>query len=148
MTVVKLKAEPTHRLFNNFMDNFFQTNPSMFRDDLELNSVKSTVPVNVEEKEDYYQLQVVAPGLQKEDFSINLDKSLLTVSAEVRNDTEQKDVKLVRKEYKFQSFKRSFTIDEKIDAEKISAEYVNGVLLLNLPKKAEVKPAAKQISVQ
>jgi len=55
---------------------------------------------------------------------------------------------VVRREFKQQSFKRSFTVDEKINAEAISAQYVNGVLVLNLPKKEEVKPATKQINIQ
>ena len=56
--------------------------------------------------------------------------------------------KQIRKEYSYRSFKRSFTIDEKIDATAIEASYVNGVLRLNLPKKAEVKEAAKDITIK
>ncbi|MGZ3882233.1 MAG: Hsp20/alpha crystallin family protein [Flavisolibacter sp.] len=54
----------------------------------------------------------------------------------------------MRKEYKQQSFSRSFTIDENINADSISAKYVNGVLTLNLAKKQEVKPSVKEISIQ
>jgi HSP20 family protein len=147
MTVVNLKTVPATKVFNNLMDNFFQPTPSIFRNGLE-GGMKHSVAVNITEKEKEYQLQIIAPGLQKEDFSINLEKNILTISAEVKNNEDQKEVKPLRTEYKFGSFKRSFTIDELVDAEKISAEYVNGVLLLNLPKKEEVKQATKQISVQ
>ena len=148
MTVVNFKTLSYNKGFNNFMDNFFQPSPSMFRNGLQTNGAQPPVAVNIVEKENSYLLQLVAPGLQKEDFNINLEKDLLTISAEVKNNEEAKEGKELRKEYRFQSFKRSFTIDEKIDAEKISAEYVNGVLLLNLPKKEEVKPATKQINIQ
>ena len=55
--------------------------------------------------------------------------------------------KQIRKEYSFRSFKRSFTIDDKIDATAVEASYVNGVLILNLPKKAEVREAVKDIKI-
>jgi HSP20 family protein len=93
-------------------------------------------------------LEVVAPGFQKEDFKINLDNNTLTISAEKKEETENQNEKFIRKEYKQQSFKRSFTIDENVDAENISAKYVNGVLTLNLAKKQEVKPSVKEISIQ
>ena len=95
-----------------------------------------------------YLLDVVAPGLLKEDFKISLDNNLLTVSFEKKEETVNEGEKQLRTEYKFQSFKRSFTLDEKVNAEGISAQYVNGVLTLNLPKKEDVKPATKQISIQ
>ena len=93
-------------------------------------------------------MEVVAPGFQKEDFKINLDNNTLTISSEKKEETENKDEKYIRKEYKHQSFKRSFTIDETIDAENIAAKYVNGILTLNLAKKQEVKPSIKEISIQ
>ena len=71
---------------------------------------------------------------------------MLTIEG-VKN-TESKDAKDLRAEYRYESFKRSFTVDENIQAEAISAQYVNGVLRLNLPKKPEVKASAKQIEIQ
>ena len=76
-----------------------------------------------------------------------MEHNLLSVSADKKSENEAKTEKHLRKEYKHQSFKRSFTIDEKINAENIDAEYVNGILTLNLPKKQEVKLAAKQINI-
>jgi len=91
-------------------------------------------------------LEVVAPGMKKEDFEISLENNMLTISAS-KEETKNEQEKQILKEYKFQSFKRSFTLDEKINAESISAQYVNGILTLNLPKKEEVKPATKQITI-
>ncbi|HYH14072.1 MAG TPA: Hsp20/alpha crystallin family protein, partial [Flavisolibacter sp.] len=99
------------------------------------------------EVENGYQLELVAPGFAKEDFKIDLNQDILTISAEIKKDAEEKTEKHIRKEYQFHSFRRSFTIDKTIDTDAISALYVNGVLTLNLPKKAEVKPQAKQIDV-
>ncbi|GAA4751812.1 Hsp20/alpha crystallin family protein [Flavisolibacter ginsenosidimutans] len=117
--------------------------PSLYKEDL-----KNPVPVNIRETEKEYVLELVAPGMKKEDFSVKIDDNLLTISAEKNEEVANEGEKFVRKEFKFQSFKRSFTLDEKINADGISAQYVNGVLTLNLPKKEEVKPATKQISIQ
>ena len=144
MTVVRYKNRPNGNVaFNNLLSDFFPQFPSLFQEDL-----KQSVPVNIRENEKEYLLDVVAPGLTKEDFRVNLDNNLLTISFEKKEETVNESEKQLRTEYKFQSFKRSFTLDEKINAEGISAQYVNGVLTLNLPKKEDVKPATKQISIQ
>lgn len=148
MTLVNFKARPAGRNFNNVVDTFWTQFPSVFRDDFATPDFKLSTPVNVKEVENGYQLEVVAPGFGKDDFKIQLDKNLLTISAEKKQEDEAKNEKHLRREYNFQSFKRSFTLDENIDAENIDAKYANGVLTLTLPKKAEVKPATKQISVQ
>lgn len=148
MTLVKFQNRPASKSFNNFMDDFFATVPSILRDDFVTPSFRSFTPVNIKETENDYVLELVAPGFQKEDFKINLDNNTLTISVEKKEETENQNEKFIRKEYKQQSFSRSFTIDENIDAENISAKYVNGVLTLNLAKKQEVKPQVKEISIQ
>jgi HSP20 family protein len=148
MTLVKFQNKPMQKSFNNFMDDFLATVPSIFRDDFVTPSLRSFTPVNIRETENDYVLEVIAPGFQKDDFKLNLDNNTLTVSAEKKDETENQNEKFIRKEYKQQSFSRSFTIDENIDAENISAKYVNGVLTLNLAKKLEVKPPVKEISIQ
>ena len=148
MTLVTLNNRPMQKSFNNLMDDLFATIPSILRDDFVTPPFRSFTPVNVKETENDYVLEVVAPGFQKEDFKINLDNNTLTVSVEKNEETENKNEKFIRKEFKQQSFSRSFTIDKNIDAESISAKYVNGVLTLNLAKKQEVKPPVKEISIQ
>jgi len=147
MTLVRFKNQPVDRSFNNLMDNFFTPFASLYRDDVQTSNSKHFVPANVKEVENGYQLELVAPGFAKEDFKIDLNQDILTISAEIKKDAEEKTEKHIRKEYQFHSFRRSFTIDKTIDTDAISALYVNGVLTLNLPKKAEVKPQAKQIDV-
>ena len=145
MTVVKLNNKPANGF--SLLDNFFNEIPTLFRDDF-ASYQKDFVPVNVKEIKDAYQIDVVAPGFEKNDFKINLDKNVLTISSEKKEGVKKEDEKQIRNEYRYRSFKRSFTLDEKIDGEKIDAKYLNGVLTLNLPKKEEVKASAKEISVQ
>jgi len=148
MTLVKLNSRPLQKSFNNLMDDFFATVPSIFRDDFVTPTFRSFTPVNVKETENGYVLEVVAPGFQKDDFKINLDNNTLTIFVDKKDETENNNEKFIRKEFKQQSFSRSFTIDENIDADSISAKYVNGILTLNLAKKQEVKPPVKEISIQ
>jgi len=148
MTHLKFYNQPVSKSFNSFIDDFFATFPSIYSDGSVTPNVGSFTPVNVKETENDYVLEVVAPGFQKEDFQINLDNNTLTISVEHKEDTENKNEKFIRKEYKRQSFTRSFTVDKNIDAEGIVAKYVNGVLILNLAKKQEVKPSVKEISIQ
>lgn len=143
MTLVRFPNRPNgFASFNNLLSDVFPQMPSLYKEDL-----RQVAPVNIKETEKEYLLDIVAPGMNKEDFSINIENNQLTISAEKKEETVNENEKQIRKEFKFQSFKRSFTLDEKINADNISAQYVNGVLTLNLPKKKEVKPATKQIAI-
>lgn len=145
MTLVRLKQKP---FFNNFSDDLFQNFPSLLGDQKDALHFKHPVPVNVIESESGYQLEVVAPGLSKQDFKVELEKNLLTISFEKKTEEGQKEEKFIRREYSIQSFRRSFTVNENIDADNISAQYINGVLTLNLPRKAQVKASSKQIIIE
>jgi len=144
-TMILTKSYPANRSLNTVFDELFNSYPASFA----VNSNNSVAaPVNIHESESGYNLEFNVPGRNKEDFKINVDKGLLTVSYEKQEQAENKDVKSIRKEFSFQSFKRSFSLDEKINAESIEAKYENGVLKVYLPKKEEVKVAPKQISIQ
>src|SRR5436189_3178338 len=145
MTIVKFNNKPNNGF--NLLDNFFNEFPTLFKDDFGAN-FKNFAPVNIKETKNAYELEVVAPGFEKSDFNINLEKNILIISAEKKSDIRKEDEKQIRNEYSYRSFKRSFTLDEKIDSEKVEAKYVNGVLTLNLPREVEVKASAKEISVQ
>ena len=147
MSIVKFKHYPSTNSFNNLVHDFFPQFPSLFRDESG-NSLSYGVAVNITQKEDGYKLEVVAPGFSKEDFKVDLEKNLLTIAVEKKAEEENKNEKSIRKEYKYQSFKRSFTLNEKIDSERIEAKYENGVLTLNLWNKEEVKTPTKQITIQ
>lgn len=135
-----LKQQNTNvfdELFNVFPNNFGNSIPSGY----------PTAAVNIHETTDAFHLELNAPGRSKEDFTIHVDKGLLTISYEKKEGSEEKSYKTIRKEFTYKSFKRSFSIDEQINADGIQARYENGVLKLLLPKKEEVKNAPKQIAI-
>ncbi|MFW5835432.1 MAG: Hsp20/alpha crystallin family protein [bacterium] len=108
---------------------------------------KATMPsVNVKETDDEFQIEVAAPGMKKEDFSINLDNNMLSISSEHKEEAKDEDEGYTRKEFSYQSFRRTFNIPEGvIDQEKIDAKYDDGILSIRMPKQeeAKVKPAKK-----
>jgi HSP20 family protein len=104
-------------------------------------------PVNISENNLAYHLELAAPGMEKTDFKVTLDGNILTISTEKKAETKDENVKNIRREFSYKAFKRSFTVDEKIDAANIAAKYENGILKLELPKKEETKAVAKEISI-
>lgn len=146
MTLVKTN-NPFARSFDGLMNDLFNELPSTFGKAMR-QDVFGFPPVNIVEKNDHYHLQVAAPGFDKGDFNIKLEGETLTISAEKKEETKSETDKVIRKEFSSKAFKRSFTLDEKIDAANISAKYENGVLHVGLPKKEEVKAVAKEINIQ
>lgn len=147
MTLVKFNRKPLEGSFNNFVDDFFAGFPVWNKSENE-QSWKGFVPVNIRETEKHFNVDVVAPGFEKSDFKVSVDDQILTISAEKKDEVKDGNEKQIRREYSYRSFKRSFTLDEKIDVNAIDAKYVNGVLTLNLPKKEEVKTPVQQITIQ
>ena len=105
-----------------------------------------TVPaVNIKENENNFTIEVAAPGLNKEDFDIKLEKNILTVSSENENKKEESNDNFMRKEFAFKSFSRSFSIPETVNQDKIKASHNNGILTLELPKLDEAKMKQSKI---
>lgn len=126
-----------------FFDDFF------VRDFFETptNSHHTIPAVNIHENENDYEVEVAAPGMKKENFNVKLEKNYLVISAETKEEKEEKKGKTTSREFSYKSFKRAFTVDsDKIDAEHIKASYENGILQLVLPKKTAVE-AAKTITI-
>ncbi len=146
MTLVKVN-NPIAKSFDGLMNELFNEIPANFGKTLR-QDVLGFPPVNIVEKAGAYHLELAAPGLDKADFVLKLDNNLLTISAEKKETTAVETDKVVRREFSQKSFKRSFTLDEKIDAAAITAKYENGILLVELPKKEEVKQTATQITIQ
>ncbi|NMH29290.1 Hsp20/alpha crystallin family protein [Flavobacterium silvaticum] len=118
----------------------------LLRPDLGGRQANYNVPaVNIRETENAFEVELSAPGKPKEDFNIELDKNLLTISSDVKNETTEDNGKYTRKEFTVSSFKRSFTLPETIAADDIKAAYENGILKLTLPKKEEALPKAKRL---
>jgi HSP20 family protein len=148
MTNVKFNGVPFERTFTSLVDDFFTEIPGLLKTEVNKPNIKGHVPVNITEHENSYEIEVVAPGYDKADFKISVENNILTVSAEKKAEDQKENGKSIRKEFQLRSFKRTFTIDNKIDSEKISARFVNGILIVTLQRKEEAKAASKDIEVQ
>ncbi len=106
--------------------------------------------VNITEQKDDYQVSLAAPGMKKDDFKIDVNGNMLTISSEKEEKKEEKEKRYTRKEYSYSSFERCFTLPDEVNKEKIDARYEDGVLRLVLPKKEEAKKMAisKHIAVK
>jgi len=146
MTLVKVN-NPINRSFDGLMNELFNELPVSFGKSLR-EDVLHFPPANIIEKNDLYHIELAAPGMDKAGFNVNLDGKILTISAEKKEEKNSENEKMIRKEFSHRAFKRSFTLDEKIDTGNISAKYENGILILELPKKEEVKNVVKEITIQ
>ena len=109
----------------------------------------NTPAVNIVELENEYRVDVAAPGLEKEDFKVELENRVLSVSAEKKEEEEEKTEKFNRKEFNYQTFKRSFKLPNTVEGDKIRAEYKSGILSVFLPKKEEAKEKpAREIEIK
>jgi HSP20 family protein len=140
--------------FNGLVDKIFQNNVNRLFDDdfwgFTNVSQNVSVPVNVKETDKSYELELVAPGIKKEDFKINVHGDTLTVSFEHQEEQNQqnKEEGWLRKEYQKRSFTRTFHLDEAIDANKIIANYGDGILHLSLPKKEGAQTFSRTIEIK
>lgn len=148
MTLVK-RSNGMLPVFNSFFSDIFDdewhNRPAM-------NYSRFSVPaVNILETDDEFKIEVAAPGMKKEDFKIEIDKSMLTISTEKEEKNEKTDDKecYTCKEFNYQSFRRSFTVpEEKVNSEQIKAKYEDGILRVSLPKREEIKPKpARMINI-
>lgn len=113
-------------------------------------STNTTVPaINIREKEDHFEVEVAAPGMEKKDFNITLEGNVLMISSAKQHTDEKKEENYTRREFSYQSFQRSLELPKGIvDGEKIKANYENGLLHLAIPKKEEAKrKAPKKIEI-
>ncbi|MGB3588883.1 MAG: Hsp20/alpha crystallin family protein [Tunicatimonas sp.] len=96
---------------------------------------------NVKETEDHFALELAVPGFEKDDFKVELDQDVLTVSVEKEENTKDGNDNFVKREFRYHNFSRSFRLPENaVDGDKIAAKYEAGILTLTLPKREEVKP--------
>jgi len=132
--------------FSSVFDNFFKDDDGFF------NAVSkgTTIPaVNTSETKNMYEMEIAAPGMAKEDFKIEIDNNVLTVSSskEESSEEEDDDKKYTRKEYSYHSFLRSFRLPENVKSEKIKASYKDGILKVLIPKEKETQPETRSIPV-
>jgi HSP20 family protein len=114
-------------------------------------STLTTIPsVNIKENAENFEVEVAAPGMEKQDFEITMEGNLLTISSSKKNQMEEDNENYTRREFSYQSFQRSFQLPKDVvDEERIEAKYENGVLRLTIPKTENAKKQApRQIEIQ
>ncbi len=143
MTLVKYQNQ-IPQVFNRFFDTEFDSWLNK-----NYSNTNTTLPaVNIKETDDAYLLDFAAPGYKKDDFVIELNNDVLTVSSEKKVENVEEEDNFTKKEFSYESFTRSFNLPELVEGDKIKATYKNGILEIKIPKKEEAKPKpVKQIKV-
>jgi len=145
MTLVKFNPAKNASSVNPWFTDVFE---SVFNDSHLTDRLVSRVPaVNISESDANFQIELAVPGLNKEDFKISVDKNILNISAEKKNENNQDGKKFSKREFSYTSFTRSFTLPDTIDHSKIDAAYVDGILKLTVAKKEEAKVQSREIAV-
>jgi HSP20 family protein len=136
------------RSLPGLFDEFF--NGNLLPNYIEEGAWKSTPAVNIYENNEKFEIEIAAPGLEKEDFKIDLKNEYLLVYSEKKDKKEEKEKgKVVRSEFRYSSFQRSFALPKDIDVNAIQASHRNGILVIELPKKIEQKDSSvRQIEIQ
>jgi HSP20 family protein len=146
MTLVKFNSGLKNNAVGPFFNDVFD---SILNDSFIGDKLVARVPaVNIAENENEFHIELASPGLKKEDFKINLDKNVLTVSAERKSENVEEGKKFSKREYSYNSFTRSFTLPESADHSKIEADYTDGILKLTVAKKEEAKFQSREIAVK
>ena len=142
MTLVK--ANPFTTLMTDIFENNRLLNPDFYWGNWE----KKIPAANIKETDTAYNIELVAPGLTKDDFKISLENGNLLVSAEKETEKNEDTKQYTRKEFSYNSFERSFRLPENVKADDISAQYDNGLLKLNIPKvESDKKNIRKEIKL-
>ena len=142
MSLVKTKNQGTliPSVFTDFFDTDKFFGPRWFEREFE-----QTLPaVNIKESGKQFNVELAAPGFSKNDFKINVEDDVLTISAEKTEEKKNENERYTRHEHSYSSFSRSFTLPQNAVAEKVDAKYENGILKLMLPKKEETKVSSRK----
>lgn len=133
-------------IFNHSLRRFFDGNLW----DSDNAKTMGTVPVNVRETEQQYEVDVIAPGCKKEEFHVQVLANELSISFNQNQEKKQTDEKAgwVRTEFVQRSFSRSFTLDDTVNTNEINAQYEDGILKVILPKNEKAKPRILSIDVK
>jgi HSP20 family protein len=121
-----------------WIDNLFPNElPKLLMSDF--NTGITPPKANIRETENAYFVDMAVPGMRKKDFLIELDNQVLSISSETKNEESTQEETMLRREFGYSSFKRTFNVPEFIDESGIKASYTNGILRVHLPKKEEAK---------
>lgn len=144
--IAKFRPFPTTKFFSNgLFDDFFNRS---IADYVGADSVLHQPAVNILETGTSFELEVAAPGFEKEHFAVQVENDQLTISAKHESKTEDREERYTRREFRFESFKRSFKLPPVVNQAEVTAVYENGVLKVVLPKKEEAKAVAKAVAIR
>lgn len=138
-SLVNSNSNQNFPTLSNWLDDIFNRDliPSVFTSNF---NTGITLPkVNIKETANDFAVEMAVPGLKKSDFQIDIDNQVLSISTETKEDNERKEENYTRREFGYSSFKRTFTLPESVNADKINASYNEGILSILLPKKEEAK---------
>ena len=143
-----IKFNNKNRLFpswtNDGLKSFLSNDDFLNSDFFEEDSLMPAM--NVKETEDDFEIEFAAPGFSKKDFEVTIDDHILNVCGEKKHEEEQKDDGYTRKEFSYNSFKRSLNLPKSVNTDQdVQAIYKNGILKLNLLKKEEAKEQPKKV---
>lgn len=150
----KITRKSVNPLSNRFYDlNFFPSRISDILDEMmsdfpNTSDRISDPSVNVKETDTIHQIQVSAPGYKKENFKIDIDENVLTISNEYKEETKNENEKFTRKEFRRSSFSRSFYLPENLKTEDISARYEDGILYIDIPKQEKIVSKTRTIEIK
>lgn len=137
--------------WSNLFDDFLNNNWSDWTN-RHYSDTNTTLPsVNIKETEENFEVEMAAPGMEKDDFKVEVNNGYLTISSEKKSETKTEDKKgrYTKQEFRYESFTRSFTLPDSADLEKIAAKYEKGILTISIPKREETKPKpVRQISIE
>ena len=142
MKPIKYQSNSVGKTIDAFFDNFFNGNIGDF---VGSDFFLTTPSTNIREDANGFYLELAAPGLSKEAFQLQLDQDLLTIEVVNADSEKVNNKKFLRREFNYSAFKRTFTLPDTVNAEKIDASYDKGVLLVNLPKKEAAKPLPTRV---
>lgn len=142
MSLIKTKRNGDQ--FPSVLSDFFDTDRFFNTRWMEREFEQTLPSVNIRENGKEFNIELAAPGFNKNDFKVNVEENVLTISAEKKEEKNVENERFTRKEFSYNTFSRSFTLPQIVNGDKIDAKYTDGILKLCIPKKEEAKTLPKK----
>lgn len=139
-----IKTRKNGDLFPSVLSDFFDTDRFLNTRWMEREFEQTLPSVNIRENGKEFNIELAAPGFSKNDFKVNVEENVLTISAERKEEKKEENGRFTRKEFSYNTFSRSFTLPQIVSGEKTDAKYTDGILKLCIPKKEEAKTLPKK----
>ncbi|TPE45460.1 Hsp20/alpha crystallin family protein [Pontibacter mangrovi] len=142
---------PVRSVFSDFfsdVDRFFENDFWGMPSRMGRQMMANVPATNIRENEKEYSIEVAAPGMKKDDFNIEVNEGMLTISSQREEEKKDEQENFTRREYNYSSFSRSFRLPESVKQENIKARYQDGVLHVSVPKSKEKERANRRINIE